>query len=557
MKNRKLLLIVSLVLALTMSLGGTLAYLTDTDADVNVMVLGNVKIEQHEYQRAKNEDGSFKKGTVEEQDSYVLEDFDQNKPLLPTTEVDENGKPVNWGAGNWDETIVLMSQVDSYGDMKVFKSPLAVDKFVTVENTGKTAAYVRTFIAFESGAKDYDAWEDLVGINCNMKVWKMTEIGIVEINGNNYNVKEFVYLGSEGVRHENGILPAGETTYPSLSQIYLDSRADNEDMVEFDGNANGTFDILVLSQAIQADGFANADVAFKASFNNGADTVTADMVAAWFEGEDAVNELPVIKTVSTAADLADALNNVNSDTTIVLANDIMEAGSLTYYQAVDRAVTIDGNGYKYEGIIMVNGKSAGIDSSALTIQDVNFVGRTKTDAEDAYIMLGKSGDSNTRYTRNVTITNCTFEGDGMVAVKSYTGGDKKLVIENCTVKAGMHSLCQLANVEEGLEIRGCKVSSKNGANLNQTVTALIEDCTFDVQGYAVRFGAAKGNVATNAEQFEIVNSTLKSACAEEEDAVIEVRLTAQNATITLTNTTVAGSTKISGVTEATTVNGLN
>ena len=40
MKNRKLILIVSLVLALTMSLGGTLAYLTDTDADVNTMVLG-------------------------------------------------------------------------------------------------------------------------------------------------------------------------------------------------------------------------------------------------------------------------------------------------------------------------------------------------------------------------------------------------------------------------------------------------------------------------------------------------------------------------------------
>ena len=285
MKNRKLILIVSLVLALTMSLGGTLAYLTDTDSEVNTMVLGNVDIEQHEYQRAKNEDGSFKKGTVEEPASYVLEDFDQNKPLLPTTEVDENGKPVNWGAGNWDETTVLMSQVDSYGDVKVFKSPLAVDKFVTVENTGKTAAYVRTFIAFESGAKDYDAWEALVGINCNLKVWKMTEIGIVEINGNNYNVKEFVYLGSEGVRHENGILPAGETTYPSLSQIYLDSRADNEDMVEFDGNANGTFDILVLSQAIQAAGWTAMDdkIAAKVALDTGFGEATEANVKAWFE----------------------------------------------------------------------------------------------------------------------------------------------------------------------------------------------------------------------------------------------------------------------------------
>ena len=65
MKNRKLLLIVSLVLALTMSLGGTLAYLQDSDVDVNVMTLGNVQIEQHEYQRVEK-DGKYETGTIDE-----------------------------------------------------------------------------------------------------------------------------------------------------------------------------------------------------------------------------------------------------------------------------------------------------------------------------------------------------------------------------------------------------------------------------------------------------------------------------------------------------------
>ena len=69
MKNRKLILILSLVLALTMSLGGTLAYLTDTDADVNTMVLGNVQIVQNEQQW--NDDKS------------ELVEFEQDKPLLP------------------------------------------------------------------------------------------------------------------------------------------------------------------------------------------------------------------------------------------------------------------------------------------------------------------------------------------------------------------------------------------------------------------------------------------------------------------------------------------
>ena len=68
MKNRKLLLIVSLVLAMTMSLGGTLAYLQDSDADVNVMTQGNGQIEQHEYQRVEK-DGKYETDTIDEKTS--------------------------------------------------------------------------------------------------------------------------------------------------------------------------------------------------------------------------------------------------------------------------------------------------------------------------------------------------------------------------------------------------------------------------------------------------------------------------------------------------------
>jgi predicted ribosomally synthesized peptide with SipW-like signal peptide len=42
-----------MVLSMTaaISIGATLAYLTDTDEDVNVMTLGKVKIDQLEYER--------------------------------------------------------------------------------------------------------------------------------------------------------------------------------------------------------------------------------------------------------------------------------------------------------------------------------------------------------------------------------------------------------------------------------------------------------------------------------------------------------------------------
>lgn len=43
--NRKWMLLAALVLSVAMATTGTLAYLTDEDADVNTMTLGNVEID--------------------------------------------------------------------------------------------------------------------------------------------------------------------------------------------------------------------------------------------------------------------------------------------------------------------------------------------------------------------------------------------------------------------------------------------------------------------------------------------------------------------------------
>lgn len=321
MKNRKLLLIVSLVLALTMSLGGTLAYLQDSDADVNVMTLGSVTITQNEHQRAKNADGSYKTATIDNQTSYVLEVYENDKPLLPTTELKADGTPDNHGAGGWDSTPVRMTQIGSYGGMQVFKSKNAADKFVTVTNTGKSDAYVRTIVAVEAGSTN----GDLIGTSYH-GTWTKNPIGICEIDEKNYYVTEYVYAGAEGVRHENGILPAHDTTYPSLSQVYLKSKATNADMIALDGNNNGKLDILVLSQAIQADGFADAATALNAGFGE----VNETNVAEWFKKDNLVvgtpgdkwpsNDVPSdeLTVVSTVEELAEALNNNEN---VILKND--------------------------------------------------------------------------------------------------------------------------------------------------------------------------------------------------------------------------------------------
>ena len=236
--------------------------------------------------------------------------------------------------------------------------------------------------------------------------------------------------------------------------------------------------------------------------------------------------------VSSATELQTALDNATNGTEIIFGADI--TGDVTATQKADTKITINGNDNELSGTITVDGKSARYETTGLTIKNVNFTAASIT--ADAYINLGKEGDSNTRYTNNVTVENCTFSYTGtgdVVAIKSYTGGDWNLVVNGCTVNDGMHSMVQVTNVEKGLTITDCKVYSKNGINLNNTPYLNMSDCAFDTTGYCVRIGV---NGSTNNGNFTIANSTLKSA-NDDGDAVIIFRGTMNDATLTLTNTT--------------------
>lgn len=260
----------SLVLVAALAIGGTVAYLQDDDSDVNVMTLGNVSIEQHEYERATNTDGSYETKEIDGVTSYVLQDYTQGKPLVPSAI-----NTTTWEGWDWDTTPVRMTQVDSYGGMQVFKSASnAQDKFVVVENTGKTDAYIRTIVAIEIGSTD----GTLIGTSYH-QTWTKNEVGTISVDGNTYFVSEYVYNGANGTRHDNGILPAGDTAYPNFSQVYIKSAATNEDMVALDGNGNGTLDILVVSQAVQAAGFADAKTALDTAFGK-----SSEKAAEWFGG---------------------------------------------------------------------------------------------------------------------------------------------------------------------------------------------------------------------------------------------------------------------------------
>lgn len=409
MKLKNVLLTgLSFALVVAVAIGGTWAYLTSSDDDVNVMTLGNVSIKQHEYERVINADGTYKTDTIDNQTSYVLKEFTQAKPLLPIV-----GDPSKSGSAyaGWDSTIVRMTQVDSYGHMQVFAGKNAQDKFVTVENTGKSDAYVRTLVAIECGTGN----ANLIGTSTrcvkadeastSTAPWVSNYIGKIAVDTNTYLLYEYIYRGASDVnRHVNGVLPAGDTSYPNLAQVYLKSETTNEDCEALDGNNNGTLDILVLSQAVQTEGFSDAETALDIAFG---DITTTNHP--WVDGVD----VPTV--VSTADELATALVNGGE---IILAKDIDADADTTITIPAGVTTTLNLNGKSLEFVT---------DDA-----DKNDDGRiTSADNEVAIDVRGTLNVKNGTITTKHTAENFGWNGCTEVFYVAFNG---TLNIENTTIE---------------------------------------------------------------------------------------------------------------------------
>ena len=262
MKKKLLAMCLVVALAATAVIGGTLAYFTDTDTETNTFTAGGVKIDLIEQQVGEN----------------GLEPFEQDQVLMPIVgsaqgEKDQYGQPV----------------AENY-----------IDKIATIENKGKSDAYVRAYFAIPSALDDgYDTFNaglnvlhfnfgnnngvSTFGNEWNWKnengTWKYYE---TEIDGVKYNVYYADYTK---------ILAAGATTEQFISGVYLDSHVD---MV--DGNYVDTRDpqadisILagdvkcpVMAVAVQAAGFDNADAAVEAAFGANFDPFEGTNVTNWQE----------------------------------------------------------------------------------------------------------------------------------------------------------------------------------------------------------------------------------------------------------------------------------
>lgn len=241
--NLKKVIVGATAVALTaaVSIGATLAYLTDTDEDVNVMTLGDVYIDQIEQERVDDDAAQTE-----------LTDFQQEKPLLPSVYPGNYipwADPSEWVVPNDEAWKVLEDNSN------------VIDKFVTVKNTGKSDAYIRTIVAFEEDSSLIHYTYNGVNIT-EGPTWVWEEnVGTIEVDGITYSL--YVATYTEPVK-------PGETTIPSLKQIYMDKAATNEYCEQF----GESYDILVASQAVQADGFDSIIVGPQAALNEAFGAIT-------------------------------------------------------------------------------------------------------------------------------------------------------------------------------------------------------------------------------------------------------------------------------------------
>ena len=152
-------------------------------------------------------------------------------------------------------------------------------------------------------------------------------------------------------------------------------------------------------------------------------------------------------------------------------------------------LVIDGCKKNFDARIVVDGKNRYQGEETLRIKGINFV----TEESDFTFITGSSVKNN--YPHNITIEDCTFEGNqtvGSINFKQMFG----LVVKNCTA-TNMHSILQAQSCDNTVWVENVKtVDCKNGVSFGNTANATLKNSNIKVVGYGVRADgdASRGNL---------------------------------------------------------------
>ena len=437
--KKKVLAGTSLALVAGLAIGGTIAYLKDTDSDVNVMTLGKVSIKQIEQQRVNDNENQTE-----------LEPFEQGKTILPAVYKD--------GSIPWAPEDQWVKAGDQAWKV-VADNENVIDKFVTVENTGTTDAYVRTVLAIEVGPDGVnEPYMHIVHNGTNVKdapTWDFEFVKDDEGNDVYVNIGGTTYVLFVGTYTD--ALPAGETTIPSLKQIYLDKTATNE-VVELYGD---TYDVLAFSQAVQTSGFSDAKTALDEAFGeitatnhpwnevvssadeltaaleSGATSVVLDADVTLPETLEVNGELSILGNGNTLTAPAGGTRVINvdgqKDATVLLSGVTLDGGS------VERGISFYNNEGKLDVTIVDSTVKANHYGVNVASGNENAVLTVKDSTLEGYCAF-QTWSANTV----ATFDNCALNGvnkwsgasNNFATVVVNEGADNsKLTFNNCTISA--------------------------------------------------------------------------------------------------------------------------
>lgn len=258
MKKKLLAMCLVVALAATAIIGGTLAYFTDTDKEVNTFTVGGVKIDLIEQQRGEN---------------GGLVDFKDGAVLMPIV-----------GSAQGEKDAYGLPTAENY-----------VDKIVTVKNLSSNA-WVRVYYAIPTVLDNVgDASQNIVHVNGGNKFVAAGNKADVNAVNEDYtkNMGEEVYVGAYTgadqvsynlyYRDYNKILTKDEVTGSAfMVGLYLDKNVDmdkdgytiNGTRINFDFS-NGV-NIPVAAVGVQAAGFNTAAAAVEAAFGANFNPFTAE-----------------------------------------------------------------------------------------------------------------------------------------------------------------------------------------------------------------------------------------------------------------------------------------
>ena len=263
MKKKLTLVVTCIVLVAAMVIGGTLAYFTDTKDATNTFTVGNVSIDLIEstYHREGNDNSGDTSIPDPTQTASGMKYVTDGHKAFTDDEIKKD-------AENYKNYIGEKGKLMVPG-RNVAKCPYVV-------NTGSTAAYIRIrvmvpskgnndFVAVKDGGVITNQWCTTSMLSGEFQMgetnkWPVVTKAAVEKDGVTYDVYTFV---------RNEPLAAGAMTEWNVwNFIGISADADNADIQKaIDAGAiakDGTLNVLVQADAIQAEGFADAAAAFAA-----------------------------------------------------------------------------------------------------------------------------------------------------------------------------------------------------------------------------------------------------------------------------------------------------